>query len=128
MEDIIINEQDKNRKKNILERYLEKPGAGGKRLWHYLYIALAMSVVIDITVLFTTHPHHNFAVENIPAFYAIFGFIACTLLLIGSKRLGKLFHLMVPEDYYSKHYNGYFSANDENKECVKTKNNNSDKL
>jgi len=101
--------------KNILERYLERPGMN-KKLWNYLYIILAVSVVFDLAVLLITHAHHHFAVEGIPAFYSIFGFIACTVLLIGSKWIGKFFHLMVPEDYYRKDYRDYFTAGDEKKD------------
>lgn len=90
--------------KNFMEKFLEKEGAS-KKLWKIFYIGLGISVIIGVIVQYGIPYHYYFHFkEIIPAFYAIFGFIACLILLVGSKMIGKYLHILVDEDYYSKRY------------------------
>lgn len=49
---------------------------------------------------FIIHRHVYHSWENIPAFYAIFGFIACVILVFGATQMRKI--LMRGEDYYDQ--------------------------
>ena len=76
---------------------------------HWLYrlenrrpIWIAFVVVLALTVaagfLVDMHPH--FAFESWPAFFAIYGFLACVVLVFGAKLLGLL--LKRPDTYYDR--------------------------
>ncbi|MBD3587401.1 hypothetical protein HHX48_16815 [Salinimonas sp. HHU 13199] len=58
------------------------------------YGICAALVLVD----FIVHRHIYTAVEKIPAFYALYGFVACVLLVFAAKGLRTL--LMRKEDYY----------------------------
>lgn len=61
------------------------------------YVLLALLVVWD--VLFVSKEHAHTAVEHLPGFWAVFGFVACVLIIIVSKWYGHL-GIMTREDYY----------------------------
>ena len=56
--------------------------------------------VLLVIVDFLVHRHIVTPIEKIPAFYAIYGFIACVILVILAAQLRKW--LMRDEGYYSK--------------------------
>lgn len=60
------------------------------------YVICALLVVVD----FIVHRHIYHEWENIPAFYAIYGFIGCVVLVLIAKLMRKV--LMKEEDYYDK--------------------------
>ena len=60
------------------------------------YAVCALLVVVDFIV--HRHIYHDW--ENIPAFYAIYGFIGCVVLVLIAKLMRKV--LMKEEDYYDK--------------------------
>ncbi|MBU0730362.1 MAG: hypothetical protein KKE17_14560 [Proteobacteria bacterium] len=62
------------------------------------YAILAMLVVYDIIFVDKTHAH-TWMEMKIPGWWAIFGFIACVLIIILSKWYGHL-GIMTREDYY----------------------------
>lgn len=64
------------------------------RLLKGFYVICALLVAAD----FIVHRHTKIMLESLPAFYAIFGFVAFVLLVIGSIALRKL--IMRKEDYY----------------------------
>ena len=47
---------------------------------------------------FVFHRHTGFDWEKIPAFYALYGFVACVLLVLIAKKMRNV--LMRKEDYY----------------------------
>ncbi len=49
---------------------------------------------------FIVHRHIYHSWENIPAFYAVYGFIGCVMLVVVAKAMRKV--LMKEEDYYDK--------------------------
>ena len=68
----------------------------GKTLRYIFFISIGLSILIGLFFL-PEHPH--FWWEKIPAFDAIFGFLGCIVLLLGSKALGH-HGIQKDEDYY----------------------------
>ena len=73
--------------------YLDKP-ENVQRLLRVFYVLCALLFVAD----FIVHRHTMIALEEFPAFYAVFGFVAFVVLVIGSIALRKL--IMRKENYY----------------------------
>ena len=68
-----------------------------KTVRYIFFISIGLSMVMG--VLFR-HEHPHFWWDKIPAFDAVFGFLGCILIVIGSKALGHHW-LQKDEDYYS---------------------------
>lgn len=64
------------------------------RLLSGFYIICAVLFVAD----FIIHRHTVHPWEDIPGFYAIYGFVACVLLVVVAKEMRKV--LMRKDDYY----------------------------
>ena len=64
------------------------------RLLRGFYIVCGLLFALD----FILHRHISHGWENLPGFYAIFGFVACVLLVLVAKEMRKV--LMRKEDYY----------------------------
>ena len=64
-----------------------------------LKIFYAICVVL-VLVDFIVHRHIYHSWENIPAFYAIYGFVGCVILVLVAKEMRKF--LMRGEDYYNE--------------------------
>lgn len=68
------------------------------------YVVLGLLVVFDV-VFVDKHSAH-LALERLPGFWAVFGFVACVLIIILSKWYGHIkwfgsnFRIMSPEDFY----------------------------
>ncbi len=62
----------------------------------YFYIALAAVVLLDV---FPERDHPVFWWHDTPAFDAVFGIVACLLIIKGSKLLAKIW-LKRGEEYY----------------------------
>ena len=60
---------------------------------------IAVLALLLIGDLFVPRPHPHFLGDIIPGFWAGFGFIACAVIIIGSKWLGTAF-LFRPDTYY----------------------------
>jgi len=77
-----------------------------KRLWRGFYLLLALLILLDPKLLELVHvlehdPHHaaHFVVDGLPEFYALYGFVTCIAMVVGSKLiLGKI--LMRADTYY----------------------------
>jgi len=65
-------------------------------LWIVFIAVLALTVAAGFAV--DMHPH--FEIERLPGFFAVFGFLACVAMVLGSKLLGML--LKRPDDYYDR--------------------------
>lgn len=65
-----------------------------RRLLGFFFAVLALLLVADVFV----HKHGHFYFEDMPAFFAAYGFVACVLVIFGSKVLR--FFLGRKEDYY----------------------------
>ncbi len=67
-----------------------------KRLLGILYLCCALLLVADLFI----HRHVTHAWESLWGFYALFGFLACVVLVLLAKQLRKI--LKRPEDYYDR--------------------------
>ena len=75
--------------------FFDKPENISKML-KVFYAICALLVLADFIV--HRHIYHDW--ENIPAFYAIYGFIGCVVLVLIAKEMRKV--LMRGEDYYDE--------------------------
>jgi hypothetical protein len=64
------------------------------RLLRGLYIVCGILFALD----FVLHRHTIHAWEDLPGFYAIFGFVACVVLVLVAREMRKI--VMRREDYY----------------------------
>ena len=71
----------------------DKPRNVTRLLRGFYAICLAL-FLLDLLL----HRHVTHSWENLPGFYAIFGFIACVVLVLVARELRKL--VMRKEDYY----------------------------
>lgn len=67
-----------------------------KRLLNGFYAICILLVIAD----FIIYRHTTMEWENIPAFYAIYGFVACVLLVVVAKKMRTI--VMRKEDYYDE--------------------------
>jgi len=63
------------------------------------YLVLALLVLWDAFLVDKHHAHT--AVEKLPGFWSVFGFVACVLIIFVSKWYGHL-GIMTREDYYDE--------------------------
>lgn len=75
--------------------FFDKP-SNVKWLMRGFYAICLLLVVVD----FALHRHIGFSWEKIPAFYAIYGFVACVILVVIAKEMRKV--IMRKEDYYDE--------------------------
>jgi len=68
-----------------------------KILKYIFLIGIGLSILIG---LFFRPEHPHFWWEKLPAFDAIFGFVGCILIVLGSKALGHHW-IQKDEDYYN---------------------------
>ena len=78
------------------KRYLFDKPENVQRLLRALYLACGLLFVLD----FIIHRHRDHAWESLPAFYALYGFIGCVVLVLVAKWMRTW--LMRPEDYYER--------------------------
>ena len=88
----LSDEQDNLDKKDYI---FDKP-ENVSRLLNVFYALCIILVIAD----FILHRHIGFSWENIPAFYAIYGFVACVTLVVIAKKIRTL--VMRKEDYYDE--------------------------
>lgn len=67
-----------------------------KRVIYGLFALCGISVIAEFFV--HRHPHHPW--ESSFAFYAVYGFVACVILVLVAKELRKI--IMRREDYYDE--------------------------
>ena len=80
-------------------RFLDKP-ENVTRLWRGFLVACVLVAALDLFGLFELvyHRHSSFFAEGLPGFYAGWGFVGISLLIVLAKALRKI--VMRPEDYY----------------------------
>ena len=67
-----------------------------RNLWILLWVVCGLTIIPD----FFTHRHPHFGFDGFIGFYALFGFVACAVLILFSKLIGRV--LKVTEEYYDK--------------------------
>ena len=82
---------DKAEKKHIVD-----DPKNVERLLNGFYVVCGLLVIAD----FIIHRHTSLDLEKIPAFYAIYGFVACVLLVVLAKIMRKV--VMRGENYYDE--------------------------
>jgi len=75
------------------QHWLYRPGAP-RKLWTAGIVILLLTIVAEPFI--TLHPH--FSIEHLFSFYALFGFIACVVMVVFAKLLG--FLIKRKDDYY----------------------------
>lgn len=75
--------------------FFDKPENIKKMLRVFYAICIGL-VIVDFIV--HRHIYHDW--ENIPAFYAVYGFVGCVVLVLIAKEMRKF--LMRKEDYYDE--------------------------
>ncbi|GHA17611.1 hypothetical protein GCM10008090_29150 [Arenicella chitinivorans] len=80
---------------NEPQGFFDKPENISKML-KVFYVICGLLVIADFVV--HRHIYHDW--EKIPAFYAIYGFVGCVVLVLIAKEMRKL--LMRGEDYYDE--------------------------
>lgn len=76
------------------KQYLFDKPRNVSRLLRGFYLACAILLILDLVL----HRHIIHHWENLPGFYALFGFVACVLLVLIAKEMRKL--VMRKEEYY----------------------------
>ena len=74
-------------------RFLDRP-ANQRRLRRVFYALCAVLVALEVLV----HRHAEHPWEGAFAFYAVYGLVACVVLVLAAKRMRRV--LMRREDYY----------------------------
>ena len=75
--------------------FFEKP-ENIRKMLKVFYVICGLLVIADFIV--HRHIYHDW--EKIPAFYALYGFVGCVVLVIIAKEMRKI--LMRGEDYYDE--------------------------
>lgn len=75
--------------------WLTRPGTL-RRLWRVFAAVLAATVLAELWIA----PEAHFAVERLFGFNALYGFIACAVMILVAKALGLA--LKRPETYYDE--------------------------
>jgi len=75
---------------------------GPRHTWvrRCLYALLALTVLDNLPFV-TDKSHAHTGIENIPTFWAVYGFVGCILLIVMSKAFGHA-GIMKREDYYDE--------------------------
>ncbi|MEN8130836.1 MAG: hypothetical protein ABFS45_11710 [Pseudomonadota bacterium] len=81
-------------KQNAEKQYLFDNPRNVSRFLTGFYIVCGILLLLD----FVFHRHTTHPWENLSGFYAIYGFVACVLLVLIAKEMRKV--LMRKEDYY----------------------------
>lgn len=95
----------------MAEKRAGMSGAGGQagepvhwlvrpRTLRLLWIAFVAVLAATVAAGFLVDMHPHFEVERWPAFFAVFGFLACVAMVLGSKLLGML--LKREDTYYDR--------------------------
>jgi hypothetical protein len=72
-----------------------------KHLFRIFFGCLALSILGGFWVRVHLHPHLFFSWQSLPIFAALYGFVGCVIIILGSKALGH-YWLMKEEDYYER--------------------------
>ena len=90
----MINKDKNENNKDDKVYFFDKP-KNVKRLMTVFYSLCVILVLAD----FVIHRHVILVWEKIPAFYALYGFVACVALVVVAKLIRKV--VMRKEDYYN---------------------------
>lgn len=72
-----------------------------QRLRRVIIVSCGVLALVALVDVFVDKHHAHTKVEHLPAFWSVFGFLACVLIVIASKAFGKA-GIMTREDYYDE--------------------------
>jgi vancomycin permeability regulator SanA len=72
-----------------------------KTVVRILFVLLALLILVDAIPGIVDKEHAHTKIEHLPAFWSIFGFIGCVLIILLSKWYGHA-GIMTREDYYDE--------------------------
>ncbi len=72
-----------------------------KQLIRLSFVALAFLVLYDACPVMVDKHHAHTRAEHLPGFWALFGFVACAVIILVSKWFGHS-GIMKREDYYDE--------------------------
>lgn len=75
-----------------------KSGLDSKAFGDRAFKVLAALCVVVFALGFTFEAHGHFEAEHVPGFYAVYGFVMFTLLILAAR--GLRWFIKRPEDYY----------------------------
>lgn len=85
----------------ILIRLIEFLRRNLKTVLRVSYVVLFLLVVYDALPFLVDKEHAHTDAERYPGFWAVFGFVACVLIILASKAFGHA-GIMTREDYYDE--------------------------
>ena len=72
-----------------------------QRLRAVIYVSCGVLALVALIDVFVDKHHAHTKAEHLPAFWSVFGFVACVLIVLLSKAFGKA-GIMTREDYYDE--------------------------
>ena len=72
-----------------------------QRLRAVIYVSCGVLALVALIDVFVDKHHAHTKAEHLPAFWSVFGFLACVLIVLLSKAFGKA-GIMTREDYYDE--------------------------
>ena len=72
-----------------------------QRLRAVIYASCGVLALVALIDVFVDKHHAHTKAEHLPAFWSVFGFVACVLIVLLSKAFGKA-GIMTREDYYDE--------------------------
>lgn len=72
-----------------------------QRLRAVIYASCGVLALVALIDVFVDKHHAHTKAEHLPAFWSVYGFIACVLIVLLSKAFGKA-GIMTREDYYDE--------------------------
>ena len=72
-----------------------------QRLRTVIYASCGVLALVALIDVFVDKHHAHTKAEHLPAFWSVFGFLACVLIVLLSKAFGKA-GIMTREDYYDE--------------------------
>ena len=72
-----------------------------QRLRAVIYVSCGVLALVALIDVFVDKHHAHTKAEHLPAFWSVYGFIACVLIVLLSKAFGKA-GIMTREDYYDE--------------------------
>jgi hypothetical protein len=72
-----------------------------QRLRTVIYVSCGVLALVALIDAFVDKHHAHTKAEHLPAFWSVYGFIACVLIVLLSKAFGKA-GIMTREDYYDE--------------------------
>lgn len=82
-----------------LVRFIEFLRSRLKLVVRICFGVLGLLILLDAVLVNKEHAHTS--IERVPAFWSVFGFLGCVVIIIGSKWFGHA-GIMTREDYYDE--------------------------